>query len=506
VKKQIIMTAEKFSAFLEDPKQVNKDNYADIQKLVEQFPYFQTAHVLLLIYANENDKKNFDKYAEKSAVFITDRTRLFELTRQIKTTNNSVKKPKERKSVTSQRTVNIPSKSEKQKLDEQLKQIEQAAKKETKQEDKTQDKQKREVKKDGENDKAKEINKKVVDKKADDSGEVLSDRGSKAHNALLDDLFKEKVHKREDEEQQKQKEHQADTTAKKTNEVSSEELTNDIYNKIAGLKRDKLKVKNISSQKDENKFKTETEQKKAPDTRTEEVKNKEPQKENTETKSKPITEEQKNETNKEEVSKKPERKTPGEEKSAAEKLNARIQKVKNGIHSEDKKTSDTQKTEEQQAEKSNTTDKNSSAEKNATTEENKSDKNDDVFEMTNTRTEKVQTNKSDNKEKTAADTILERINRLKGEKDEKKDKLIEEFVKKEPRMERTKDKIPEIEGDVAEESTKEKEPVVTELMANIYINQGYYDKAIEVFKKLILKNPKKKDYFAAKIQETEEMK
>ena len=495
-----IMTAEKFTAFIDNPKQVDKANYDDIKRLTEQFPYFQTAHVLLLLYANENDEKNFDKHAEKSAVFITDRTHLFELTRN--TEKVTAKQPKERKRVTSTKTVNIPSKSEKQKLDEQLKQIEQVAKKEKKPEDTLKDKPKREVNKDGENVKTKEINKKAenkVDEQDDASGEALSDSGSKTHNALLDDLFKEKVRKREEENQQTEEEQakEVSSTKKKTDDVSSEELTNDIYNKIAGLKRDKLKVKNISSQTDEKNTNTETDEKKTPATKTNELKAKEFEKEKTDTESELLKEKQTSEKDEKELNEKPESESSEEKQSAADKLTAKIQKVKNGINNEAEKLSDSKKTEKQ-------TDN-----KDKITEEKKSDKSDEVFEMSNTKTEQEHPTESetpDKKEKTAADSILERINRLKGGKDEKKDKLIEEFVKKEPRMERTKDKKPEIEGDVAEESTKEKEPVVTELMANIYINQGYYDKAIEVFKKLILKNPKKKDYFAAKIQETEEMK
>ena len=60
--------------------------------------------------------------------------------------------------------------------------------------------------------------------------------------------------------------------------------------------------------------------------------------------------------------------------------------------------------------------------------------------------------------------------------------------------------------DISEESTKIKKPVNTELMASIYINQGKYKEAISIYEKLILKNPEKKDYFAAKIKETEKLK
>ena len=60
--------------------------------------------------------------------------------------------------------------------------------------------------------------------------------------------------------------------------------------------------------------------------------------------------------------------------------------------------------------------------------------------------------------------------------------------------------------DFSKDSSQEKKPVITELMANIFINQSKYDQAIEIFEKLILKNPEKKDYFAAKIEETEKLK
>ena len=50
------------------------------------------------------------------------------------------------------------------------------------------------------------------------------------------------------------------------------------------------------------------------------------------------------------------------------------------------------------------------------------------------------------------------------------------------------------------DSTKLKRAPVTENMAFIYMKQKNYSKAIQIYKKLMLKFPEKKDYFAALIQ------
>ncbi len=83
-----------------------------------------------------------------------------------------------------------------------------------------------------------------------------------------------------------------------------------------------------------------------------------------------------------------------------------------------------------------------------------------------------------------------------------KNELIERFLADQPSISR-----PDSSGfynpqQEAIESTKEDvSDLVTETLANIYIQQGLVQKAIGVFEKLILKYPKKSSYFAARIEE-----
>jgi tetratricopeptide (TPR) repeat protein len=78
--------------------------------------------------------------------------------------------------------------------------------------------------------------------------------------------------------------------------------------------------------------------------------------------------------------------------------------------------------------------------------------------------------------------------------------LIEQFIKKEPRIQPIKrnDGSEQFE-DLSERSTTLKGPLFTESYGKILARQGRFDQAIEVYNKLILKNPEKSAYFAEKI-------
>lgn len=55
--------------------------------------------------------------------------------------------------------------------------------------------------------------------------------------------------------------------------------------------------------------------------------------------------------------------------------------------------------------------------------------------------------------------------------------------------------------DLAERAVAENDDIVTETFANILLDQGIYEKALEAFEKLSLKYPEKSVYFAARIEE-----
>lgn len=79
------------------------------------------------------------------------------------------------------------------------------------------------------------------------------------------------------------------------------------------------------------------------------------------------------------------------------------------------------------------------------------------------------------------------------------DDIIAEFIKKSPN-------IPKITPDEADDQSKidltdadEPGDAASEVLADIYVSQGLYDKAIDCLERLSLLNPEKSIYFASKI-------
>ncbi len=83
-----------------------------------------------------------------------------------------------------------------------------------------------------------------------------------------------------------------------------------------------------------------------------------------------------------------------------------------------------------------------------------------------------------------------------------KSDIIEKFLRENPSISRPQQNEfynPEL---AVQASITDNENIVSETLANIYLRQGHYDKAINILEKLSLKYPEKSSYFAALIEET----
>jgi len=78
--------------------------------------------------------------------------------------------------------------------------------------------------------------------------------------------------------------------------------------------------------------------------------------------------------------------------------------------------------------------------------------------------------------------------------------IIDRFIMTNPRIEPKMEKTVVHNEDLSTPYTEEQGVFVTETLAKIYLTQGYYSKAIDIYEKLCLKFPEKSDYFAAQIE------
>jgi hypothetical protein len=82
--------------------------------------------------------------------------------------------------------------------------------------------------------------------------------------------------------------------------------------------------------------------------------------------------------------------------------------------------------------------------------------------------------------------------------------LIDKFIVTNPRIEPNKDKSDSPAEDISQPFVEERGGFFTETLARIYVNQGYYSKAIDIYEKLSLKFPEKSSYFASQIEKVKE--
>lgn len=83
--------------------------------------------------------------------------------------------------------------------------------------------------------------------------------------------------------------------------------------------------------------------------------------------------------------------------------------------------------------------------------------------------------------------------------------LIDRFISISPTIERIKPAEDQPFRDLSERDGEDETTFITETLAKIYVNQGYYTKAINIYQKLSLQYPEKSAYFAGRIEKIEEL-
>jgi hypothetical protein len=108
-------------------------------------------------------------------------------------------------------------------------------------------------------------------------------------------------------------------------------------------------------------------------------------------------------------------------------------------------------------------------------------------------TETNQNNSENSAEQSANQNIIEN----------KKDLLVEKFISSSPSLKPKKNEGPK--GNIARQSTEENVGWMTETLAQVYVEQKKYSKAIKAYKILGLKYPEKSGFFADRIRSIERL-
>src|SRR6187402_2218249 len=77
------MQAADLIKYIDNPALLDKGSVKHLQKLTEDFPYYQTAHLLLSMASKKWDASAYQQSLKKTAIVATNRAHLFELIHRI---------------------------------------------------------------------------------------------------------------------------------------------------------------------------------------------------------------------------------------------------------------------------------------------------------------------------------------------------------------------------------------------------------------------------------------
>jgi len=84
------MQAKEFINYIKNPNSLEKNSVKELQKLVNDFPYFQSAHLLLSLASKKWDASVYQKSLKKTAIVVTNRSHLFNLIQQFEISNSVI--------------------------------------------------------------------------------------------------------------------------------------------------------------------------------------------------------------------------------------------------------------------------------------------------------------------------------------------------------------------------------------------------------------------------------
>ena len=102
--------------------------------------------------------------------------------------------------------------------------------------------------------------------------------------------------------------------------------------------------------------------------------------------------------------------------------------------------------------------------------------------------------------------VLSKIKKIDRQPKAQTEDLIDSFIEKNVTISKPKKETFFRAVDVAKESLIENNDLVTPTLARVYLEKGYYEKAISDYEKLILKYPEKNSFFANQIKLIHDLK